>query len=62
MISKVLSQQAVHTILPWLTCLGLLLFMTVFVGAVFWVNRKENHKLYQRLSDLPLETDHEVRL
>lgn len=61
MISKVLTQSIAHTVLPWFTCVGLVLFMLVFIGALFWVFRKESRSVYERLSHLPLETDGEVR-
>lgn len=61
MISKVLVQNVAHTLLPWFTALGLLLFMSVFIGAVFWVHRKESRSLYQKLGRLPLESDGEVQ-
>ncbi|MGZ3696761.1 MAG: CcoQ/FixQ family Cbb3-type cytochrome c oxidase assembly chaperone [Bdellovibrionota bacterium] len=51
MIQRVLS----HYHLPLLTCLGLLLFMGVFIGALLWVYRKESADVYQALADLPLE-------
>lgn len=51
MIQKVLS----HYHLYQLTCVGLILFMSVFVSALIWVFRKASSKVYQELAQLPLE-------
>jgi cbb3-type cytochrome oxidase subunit 3 len=57
MIQRVLS----HYSFPLLSSFGLLLFMGVFVGALFWVFRTGSSKFYSDLSDLPfkLEKDEE---
>ncbi|MGK5082488.1 cbb3-type cytochrome c oxidase subunit 3 [Bdellovibrionota bacterium FG-1] len=39
---------------PWLTCLGLFLFLTVFLGAVGWVFRKGSSAFYAEMSAAPL--------
>ena len=39
--------------LPYLACAGLILFMLVFVGALFWVFRKDGARLYSKLQNLP---------
>jgi hypothetical protein len=44
-----------HFHLPILSCLGLLLFMSVFVGALIWIFRRGSGEFYQKLSDLPLD-------
>ncbi len=41
--------------LPQLTCVGLILFMLVFIGALIWVLRAGSVETYTRLSNLPLE-------
>jgi cbb3-type cytochrome oxidase subunit 3 len=44
-----------HFHLPLLSCVGLLLFMGVFIGALMWVFRRGSKEFYQKLSDLPLD-------
>lgn len=39
----------------WLTCVGLLLFISVFLGALAWVFRKGSSDFYEKLSASPLE-------
>jgi cbb3-type cytochrome oxidase subunit 3 len=46
MLSKVASQFP----LIWLTCIGLLIFMSVFLGVLAWVFRKGSHEFYQALA------------
>lgn len=41
--------------MPWLTSLGLLLFMSVFIGAVAWVTRRGGEDFYRTLGRMPLE-------
>jgi cbb3-type cytochrome oxidase subunit 3 len=53
MISQFLS----HFPWPWLTCVGLLLFMGVFVGALFWVYRAEAAGVYSELASAPLREE-----
>lgn len=50
MIQKVLS----HYHLPELTCVGLILFMLVFVSALVWVFRRGSAYVYADLEQLPL--------
>jgi hypothetical protein len=38
-----------------LTCLGLILFMAVFVAALVWVGRRSRTPVYSSLERLPLE-------
>jgi hypothetical protein len=40
-----------------LSCAGLLLFMTVFAGALFWVFRNGSTRFYGQLERLPLEKE-----
>lgn len=53
MIQQVLS----HYNRTGLTGVGLLLFMGVFVGALFWVFRKGSTVFYTNLSQLPLKEE-----
>ncbi len=48
-----------HFHLPLLSCLGLVIFMGVFLGAVFWVNRKGSDSFYQSLGTMPLKDEGE---
>lgn len=43
----------------WLTCLGLLLFFGVFMGALAWVFRRGSVDFYAKLSASPLENPQE---
>ncbi|HTL11916.1 MAG TPA: cbb3-type cytochrome c oxidase subunit 3 [Bdellovibrionota bacterium] len=51
MIQSVLS----HYPLTGLTCVGLLLFFAVFMGALLWVFRKGSSAVYTNLQNLPLQ-------
>jgi cbb3-type cytochrome oxidase subunit 3 len=51
MIQRVLS----HYSLTSLTDAGLILFFSVFIGALIWTLRKKNSNLYKYLEQLPLE-------
>jgi hypothetical protein len=56
MISKTLAQIAAHqAAIPWMTCLGLLIFVTFFVCMLMWTVRPKNAPLYQEMSLKPLE-------
>ena len=50
-----MAQTLSHFHLPWLTCVGLLLFLGVFLGACVWVWRKDSEAFYKRLERLPFE-------
>ena len=39
---------------PWLPTMALLMFITFFVGYVFWVLKKSNKKIYDDSSTMPL--------
>lgn len=45
------------TNLHWsvLPVVGMMLFLSVFVGLLLWVNRKGSNSIYQELAALPLE-------
>lgn len=51
MIQRVL----LHYRLPALTCIGLLLFMSVFIGVLAWVFRKGSQEVYAGLEQFPLQ-------
>ncbi len=38
-----------------LVVIGQLLFLTIFVGALFWVFRKGSKSFYDRMSSLPID-------
>lgn len=40
-----------------LTCLGLVLFVAVFMGALSWVYRPGSTQVYKKIERLPLEGD-----
>jgi cbb3-type cytochrome oxidase subunit 3 len=52
---NVIREVLSHFHLPLLSCVGLLLFMGVFVGALLWVFRRGSGEFYRKLSDLPLD-------
>jgi cbb3-type cytochrome oxidase subunit 3 len=52
-----MQQVLAHYHLPGLACLGLLLFVAVFAGAVAWVFRKGSGGYYRALERLPLADD-----
>lgn len=54
-----MKQQVLqHFEMPWLTCVGLLVFVAVFLGAVAWVTRRGGTEFYRALGRLPFEGDH----
>ncbi len=40
-----------------LPMVGLFIFVTLFVGIVFWVNRKGSDQVYSRIENLPLDEE-----
>jgi cbb3-type cytochrome oxidase subunit 3 len=48
------SQVLANFHLPILTCIALLIFIGVFVGAIFWINRRGSKPFYDQLSEMPL--------
>ena len=44
-----------HLHWTWLPVISMFLFMSVFVGAVIWVFRKESKEIYRDLGALPLQ-------
>jgi cbb3-type cytochrome oxidase subunit 3 len=57
MMQRVLS----HYHLPWLACIGLLIFFVVFLGVTFWAWRQGSRGLYEVVSTLPLDEYQEIR-
>ena len=46
----------------YLNVAAMLIFMSVFVGVIFWIYRKSSKSFYDELSELPLkgeENNHE---
>lgn len=41
-----------------LPVVSMLMFLSVFVGVLIWVYRKESHRVYQEMGNLPLQEDH----
>lgn len=41
--------------LPWLSCLALLIFFSLFISMLLWVFRKDGKAVYQYIENLPLE-------
>ncbi|MBF0491336.1 MAG: CcoQ/FixQ family Cbb3-type cytochrome c oxidase assembly chaperone [Deltaproteobacteria bacterium] len=41
--------------MTWLPCVGMLIFLFLFLAALFWVYRKDTKDFYQKLAKLPLE-------
>jgi cbb3-type cytochrome oxidase subunit 3 len=52
-----LSQVASKFPMIWLTCLGLLIFLGVFLGVLAWVYRRGSTELYQQIADAPFAGD-----
>jgi hypothetical protein len=55
MMGMVRTQVLSQWHLPWLTCVGLLLFVAVFLGAVLWVCRRESRAFYAAMERLPFD-------
>jgi hypothetical protein len=45
--------------LVWLSCIGLVLFLGVFIGALLWANRRGSGEFYARLAAMPIEREEE---
>ena len=52
-----IQQVLAHYHLPQLACLGLLLFMGVFGGALAWVWRRGSGEFYGAMEHLPLRDE-----
>lgn len=58
MISRTLTQIAANqSLLPWMTCMGLVIFLGFFVGVLVWTTLKRNRALYQSMSEMPFEDE-----
>lgn len=51
------AQVLSHFPMPWLTCIALLLFFSVFMAAFARTFAKSNSELYRRIERLPLSED-----
>jgi cbb3-type cytochrome oxidase subunit 3 len=51
MIQRVLA----HYHLPFLSCVGLMLFLLVFTGSVIWVFRRGSKEIYAQAQNIPLQ-------
>ncbi|WP_127715878.1 cbb3-type cytochrome c oxidase subunit 3 [Halobacteriovorax sp. HLS] len=40
---------------PWLPTLGVLIFITLFVSMLVWINRRGSDPYYAKAENLPLE-------
>jgi len=49
-----LSQVASKFPMIWLTCIGLLIFLGVFLGVLAWVFRKGSEEVYAKAALFPL--------
>lgn len=45
-----------HFHMPWLSCIALILFMSVFIGAAIWIHRRGSKEIYRRMGELPFDT------
>jgi len=41
--------------LPGLSCIALVLFLSVFIGAFLWTHRRGSEDFYKQLGHLPLD-------
>ncbi len=58
MMAKILARMAEqNTAIVGMACVGLLIFLGVFVGLLWWTSRRENRQIYQKVSKMPLEVD-----
>jgi cbb3-type cytochrome oxidase subunit 3 len=61
MMSRTLSQLAeAQAVMPWSTCMALVMFFGFFVGMLVWVSLRRNRTVYETVSRFPLQDD-EVR-
>ena len=56
-------KQSVLAGFDWtiLTNIALLIFLTLFIGIVIWVFRKDSSKIYQEASSVPLGAEGEKK-
>jgi cbb3-type cytochrome oxidase subunit 3 len=55
-LTALVSQEST---LKVMVCMGLIFFVTFFVGLIVWTGRKSQRPVYQSMSEMPL--DDEVR-
>ncbi len=56
MMSRVLSQIAQqNTLIVLMTCAGLMIFLSFFVGMLIWVYQRRRHEHFAEMSRMPLE-------
>ncbi len=56
MKARVLAELAAsNTVIPLMTCLALVIFLSFFIGMLLWTRRKESHLLYKNMSQMPFE-------
>jgi cbb3-type cytochrome oxidase subunit 3 len=51
------SQVLAYYNMPFLSNLGLIIFLTVFVGMLFWVFQRSRKPIYDHIAALPLQED-----
>lgn len=49
------SELLVHFKDIWLVCLGLLIFFSIFTGALFWVFRPKSAARYRYMETIPFQ-------
>lgn len=49
------AQALLNFPMPWLTCIALVLFFSVFVGMLLWVLKPGNKAMYAELEKLPID-------
>lgn len=58
MISQTLARIAAQqSLMPVMTCLGLLIFVSFFVSMLFWTSRRGSASLYREMGQLPLNSE-----
>jgi|GEM_PF-637933 len=55
-----ISQALAHYQYPFLSCIGLFIFMAVFIGSIFWIFRKNGPDFYRFMENLPLEAPQQM--
>jgi cbb3-type cytochrome oxidase subunit 3 len=50
-----MARTLAHFQYTQLTCLGLVIFLSVFISVLFWVFRPESQKIYDQLKLVPLD-------
>jgi len=55
-----MKQAFIHYTYVTESCIALLSFALVFLGAFLWINRKGSKEIYKTISEIPLREDNEV--